>query len=94
MTNTSGIDQSNGKRRGLWLAPLWTILASGVGITPLTQPLVAFTIGAIWPLQAALAVLILAMGLPITPWDLQAATQQSKLVLLNMLCCFGMMPFF
>jgi bile acid:Na+ symporter, BASS family len=90
MANRDGIHRSEGSV--LWLAPLWTLLASCVGTTPLTRHFVASTIGTIRPLQAALAFLMLAMGLTITPGELQAATRQSKLVLLNMLCCFGMMP--
>ena len=75
-----------------WLAPLWTILAASVGLAPLTQPLVASTVGGMQPLQAALAVLMLSMGLAITPEEFKAAMKQPRVVLLNGICCFGLMP--
>ena len=71
---------------------LVTLLASGVGILPATQPWMIKTCGHVFTLQAALAVLMLAMGLTMTPEALEAALQQPRVILLNMLLCFGAMP--
>ncbi|CAB9517723.1 Probable sodium/metabolite cotransporter BASS1, chloroplastic [Seminavis robusta] len=80
------------KQSRLWLAPLWTVIASILGVAPPTRSLIQSTLGTIPPLQSALALLMLSMGLTITPQDLTAATRQSNIVLLNMVACFGMMP--
>ena len=76
----------------LWLAPLWTILAATVGILASTQPFITSTIGTLWPLQMALAILMLAMGLTTTPQELQAATKQPLVLTVNALFCFGIVP--
>jgi BASS family bile acid:Na+ symporter len=71
-------------------APLWTILAAVGGMTQPT--FIASTIGTLPTMQAALASLMLAMGLTITPTELKRATQQPRVLALNAFCCFVLMP--
>ena len=43
-------------------------------------------------MQTAFGVLMLAMGLTITPMDISRALQKPDIIMLNILLCFGMMP--
>ena len=75
------------------LSPVFvTLLASSVGILPATRSIVLSTCGTLGSLQAALAVLMLAMGLTITPEELEASLQQPGVMVANILLCFGIMP--
>ncbi|KAL9179326.1 hypothetical protein ACHAXT_008616 [Thalassiosira profunda] len=72
------------------LAPLWTVLAAGLAAARPSS--IGRSIGSLPVMQAALAVLMLAMGLTITPDDASRALQKPAIILLNVLLCFGMMP--
>ncbi|KAL7540758.1 hypothetical protein ACHAXR_010373 [Thalassiosira sp. AJA248-18] len=50
------------------------------------------TIGSLSVMQTSLFILMLAMGLTITPTDVSRAIQQPSIIVLNILLCFGMMP--
>jgi len=74
------------------LAPLWTLMAATAAIKK--SSMIAPTIGSLPMMQNALAVLMLAMGLTITPQDFSKAMQQPSLsiVIINAILCFTMMP--
>lgn len=71
-------------------APLWTVVAAGAGLAKPT--LIAPTIGALSTVEPVLAALMLAMGLVITPEELSRACRSPGVIVLNVLCCFSMMP--
>ena len=71
-------------------APLWTLMAAASSIQHSST--IAPTIGSLYVMQKALAVLMLAMGLTVTPKDFSRAMQQPSIVILNGILCFGMMP--
>jgi BASS family bile acid:Na+ symporter len=71
-------------------APLWTLMAAALSIQHSSA--IAPTIGSLYVMQKALAVLMLAMGLTVTPKDFSRAMQQPSIVILNGILCFGMMP--
>jgi len=71
-------------------APLWTIIAAASAIQHSST--IAPTVGSLYVMQNAIAVLMLAMGLTVTPQDFSRAMQQPSIVILNGILCFGMMP--
>jgi BASS family bile acid:Na+ symporter len=80
-------------------APLWTILASLVGYQLTTLSThntracwMAGALSSLPTMQGALAVLMLVMGLTISPSDLSRACQSPGVLVLNGVCCFGIMP--
>ena len=72
------------------LSPLWTLLSAAIAIKCSTT--VGTTLGSLSVMQSALAILMLAMGLTITPAEISLAIQKPSIILLNILLCFGMMP--
>lgn len=72
------------------LSPIWTLLSAGIAINYSSS--VGTTIGSLPVMQTSLAILMLAMGLTITPSDISCATQKPSIIILNILLCFGMMP--
>lgn len=72
------------------LSPLWTFISAAVALK--YSSIVEGTIGSISIMQKALTILMLAMGLTITPQDISKAIQKPYVVGLNILLCFGMMP--
>ena len=73
-------------------SPLWTSIAAIIG---LVCPQTVSTFGSVTVVSKSLSMLMLAMGLDITPSELQNAMKSSSTVLvlaLNSLCCFVMMP--
>ena len=71
-------------------APLWTLFAALVGVKKSSA--ISPTLGSLAVMQNALSLLMLAMGLTITPQDFGEAAKKPSIVLLNALLCFGMMP--
>jgi BASS family bile acid:Na+ symporter len=72
------------------LTPLWTIVAAAIATRFPT--LVSNAIGDLSSMQAALGILMMSMGVTITPKQLQNAGRQPTVLVLNVLCCFGLMP--
>lgn len=91
-TPLESFEEERPKRRNpvTLYAPLWTLVAACWGAA--NAGALAPTIGALSTMQGALAILMLSMGLTITPTELQRATQQPRVIFLNALLCFGMMP--
>lgn len=85
-----GISFSGVSKTFCRLSPLWTILSAGIAMKfpSLTGP----TIGSLPVMQTSLSILMIAMGLTITPDDMSRAIQKPYIILLNILLCFGMMP--
>ena len=71
------------------LSPLWTILAANFAMK--NPSFIGSTIS-LSVMQSALGILMLSMGLSITPSDILRAIQKPYIILLNILLCFGMMP--
>jgi len=71
------------------LSPLWTMLAAGFAMQ--NPSLIGSTIS-LSAMQSALGILMLSMGLSVTPSDILRAIQKPYIILLNILLCFGMMP--
>jgi len=71
------------------LSPLWTILSAGFAMK--NPSFIGSTIS-LSVMQSALGILMLSMGLSITPSDILRAIQKPYIILLNILLCFGMMP--
>ena len=75
------------------LTPVFaTLIASASGTLPATQSVVLKTCGTLPRLQAALAVLMLAMGFTMTPPELEAALREPRVIVANAVLCFGVMP--
>jgi BASS family bile acid:Na+ symporter len=73
------------------LTPLWTILAAGFAVWNASW--CSKVVGSLSVMQTAYAILMFAMGLSITPKDLtRALWRQPKLLSINALLCFGVMP--
>lgn len=72
------------------LSPLWTILSATIAMN--YPSFIGSTIGSFSIMQTAFGVLMLAMGLTITPMDISRALQKPDIIMLNILLCFGMMP--
>ena len=72
------------------LSPLWTILSATIAMN--YPSFIGSTIGSFSIMQIAFGVLMLAMGLTITPMDISRALQKPDIIMLNILLCFGMMP--
>jgi len=72
------------------LAPLWTLIAALIGVN--YSSMIASTVGSLSVMQISLSLLMLSMGLTITPTDFRNATKQPTIVILNSLLCFIMMP--
>jgi len=74
-------------------APLWTLLAAGIGMThPI---LVQRLFGSLRSVSRSLSILMLAMGMTATPSEVRAAlTDRSSqsVVFWNVVCCFILMP--
>ena len=73
------------------LAPIWTLLAALVGVQK--SSFIAPTLGSLGTMQYALSILMLAMGLTITPKEFGDAAKKPSIILLNATLCFAMMPF-
>jgi len=71
--------------------PLWTLLAALSGV--LRPDIVATAVGSLGFMQRCVAVLMLSMGLTITPLDIKAALLKPTVILTNAVFCFGLMPF-
>lgn len=71
------------------LSPLWTILAA---VFAMQNPSFIGSTISLSVMQSALGILMLSMGLSITPSDILRAIQKPYIILLNILLCFGMMP--
>lgn len=71
-------------------APLLTIIAAVAGVKK--SSFVAPTFGSLPVMQKSLSILMLAMGLTITPQDFREAANKPSIVFLNAFLCFGMMP--
>ena len=73
------------------LAPLWTSVAATAGL--LRPDAIGPTLGSLPAVSASLSVLMLAMGLTTSPKDVcDSFSQQRGVLLLNMMCCFVLMP--
>lgn len=71
-------------------SPLWTVLSALIGIKK--SAVIAPTLGSLYIMQNALAILMLAMGLTITPKDFGEAVRKPYIIALNAILCYGMMP--
>lgn len=72
------------------LSPLWTVLSASIAVRYSSQ--LDSTIGSLRVMQYALSILMLAMGLTITPDDVSRAIKKPSIIISNVLLCFGMMP--
>mmetsp|Transcript_33189 Transcript_33189/g.38651 ORF Transcript_33189/g.38651 Transcript_33189/m.38651 type:complete len:413 (-) Transcript_33189:447-1685(-) len=70
--------------------PLWTIVAAAIGVTK--SQIVSPLLGSMTVMQSCLALLMLAMGLTITPKDMSQALKKPRIVATNAIYCYGMMP--
>ncbi len=71
-------------------APIWTLCSAILGVTK--SQLISPTLGSLSVMQKSLALLMLAMGLTLTPRDVSRTLKQPSLLLANALLCYGLMP--
>ena len=71
-------------------APIWTSLAAIIGITQ--TKIVSPLLGSLSIIQNSLALLMLVMGLTITPTDLSRVLKSPSVLMTNAVYCYGMMP--
>jgi len=70
--------------------PVWTLVAAGVG---LWQPARCARLGSPQAFRTMLSLLMLAMGLTITPRQLTDALRTApRAIAVNLVCCFGLAP--
>lgn len=74
------------------LTPLWTTLVALVAISNTTPSYITEIVGSLPIMQNALATLMFAMGLTITPKDVRSALGNVSVIVINALLCFTMMP--
>lgn len=73
------------------MAPLWATLAATAGL--IRPETIGPTLGSLPAVSTSLSVLMLAMGLTTPPRDVRSSLSDHRSVLLlNILCCFIMMP--
>ena len=73
------------------MAPLWTTLAATAGL--LRPEAIGPTLGSLPVVSTSLSVLMLAMGLTTSPNDVRnSLSEHRSVLLLNIICCFIMMP--
>lgn len=71
------------------LAPLWTILAAAYAMT---NPSSSEIFGTMNVMQNSLFALMFAMGLAITPSDIVKVLSNPRILVVNALLCYGMVP--
>ena len=72
------------------LTPLWTVIAAAVGMT--FSNTIAPTLGSVQVVSKSLFLLMLVMAISTTPDEFSRALQNPKILVMNAVGCFGLMP--
>ena len=70
--------------------PLWTVIAAAVGMT--FSNTIAPTLGSVQVVSKSLFLLMLVMAISTTPDEFSRALQNPKILVMNAVGCFGLMP--